>query len=445
METAQSKIDKDFFEIVIMYNLLTDEQYIGTVIDSLDPKFFKNPNISKLVRIITEFYTKRRQPPTITEIKSLLYTDDLKQSFREIVTIFKDLDQKSNKDELYENTERFVKENAIYHTMLEVADDCHLKKIDASVVLDKFEKACSITLIGDIGLDFYPEIDRHIRDLETQEVYIPSTWPWLDKKLGGGFLQSGRALYLFTGATNVGKSIFLGNIAVNVAEQGKTVILISLEMSELMYAKRISSHVSKIPISDLKSSPVLVKEKITNYRRSHPKSRLVIKEFPPNTMTVSHISGYIKKLIAKGIKPDMIVLDYINLLHSTIGNNSYERVKYISEQLRALSYQYECPIITATQLNRAGITENNPGIENISESIGLAATADCIMSIWQEEGDTDLSLIRLGIVKNRYGQKFGSCTLSIDYTTLTLKETKQVINTEESASFDQVFSQLQEQ
>ena len=90
--------------------------------------------------------------------------------------------------------------------------------------------------------------------------------------------------------------------------------------------------------------------------------------------------------------------------------------------MRALSYTYNCPVITATQINRSGINEHNPGVENISESIGLAATADVILSIWQEEGDIDLGVLRLGMMKNRYGQNFGTTAMAIDYTTLTLSE-----------------------
>ena len=73
---------------------------------------------------------------------------------------------------------------------------------------------------------------------------IPSKWKWLDDQLGGGFLKNGRALYVFAGQTNVGKSIVLGNVAANMAQQGKTVLLVSLEMSEMMYAKRLSSYLN---------------------------------------------------------------------------------------------------------------------------------------------------------------------------------------------------------
>lgn len=439
------KLDNDFFETVIIYNLLTDPLYLGSLIDGIEPRFFKNKHISSIIDIICTFFLKRGVVPTITEVKSKLDTEELRDTFRKVVAQFTDIDKQHNRDELYENTEQFLKEKAVYHTMLDVADECNSGDIDTAKILDKFEHACSLDLSSDIGLEFFSQIDRHIEDLKEEEKYIPSTWEWLDRKLAGGFLERGRSLYLFAGGTNVGKSIFLGNIATNVAAQGKTVVLISLEMSELMYAKRLSSNITQVPIYDLYPSADIVKEKVVNYKQGHPDAKLFVKEFPPNAINASQLSAYLQKLIHKGIKPDMVVLDYINLLNCPIGNNSYERVKHAAEQVRALSYTFECPFITATQINRGGLNEVNPGVENISESIGLAATADCIFSIWQEEGDNELGILRLGMVKNRYGQNFGSCNMSIDYTTLTLSQTEQIIDTEEANEFDETFSILNTQ
>jgi hypothetical protein len=194
----------------------------------------------------------------------------------------------------------------------------------------------------------------------------------------------------------------------------------------------------------LHTSPDDVKQKIVSYKTTHPDSRLIIKEFPPNAITASHLNGYLQKLTHQGIKPDMVVLDYINLLHCPMGNNSYERVKHAAEQVRALSYTFGCPFVTATQINRGGLNEQNPGVESISESIGLAATADVIMSIWQDEGDVDLGVIRMGMVKNRYGQNYGTTALAIDYATLTLTQADAIINTEEADDVDLAFGMIDE-
>ena len=102
------KIDNDFFEIVVIYNMLTDSRYLGSVVDCLEPRFFKNNNISKIVEIINDFFLERNQQPTITEVKSKLVNDTLKDTFKNVVAQFKDIDTKFNQDELYENTEKFL-------------------------------------------------------------------------------------------------------------------------------------------------------------------------------------------------------------------------------------------------------------------------------------------------------------------------------------------------
>ena len=150
--------------------------------------------------------------------------------------------------------------------------------------------------------------------------------------------------------------------------------------------------------------------------------KIFIKEFPPSTITPSQLKGFIKKFQEQGIKLDAIVLDYLNLMHSTIGNNSYERIKNVTEQVRAMSYLFNCPIISATQLNRAGFDQDNPDLATISESIGLAATADVIVSIYQNEEDRELGIIRLGMMKNRYGPRGTTQAMRINYSTLTIDE-----------------------
>ena len=77
---------------------------------------------------------------------------------------------------------------------------------------------------------------------------------------------------------------------------------------------------------------------------------------------------------------------------------------------------------------------SDPGMNTISESVGLAMTADVIMSIWQEATDRELGVIKMGMMKNRFGPNFGSCILRIDYSTLTLTEDEHVNDTDASTS-----------
>lgn len=416
-----SALDLDFYEDVIMYHVLTDEAYLASIVDIISPSYFNNVNIKAIVNVVVNFYNDRDQIPTLTEIKAHLTNDALKASFRSIVDSIKTFDQKYNEDELRDNTERFFKERAVYNTMMNVVEEYETGSIDTSDVLSKFEKACGISIQADKGHDYFNDVDKHIDDLLHEDSTISTGWGWLDNKLEGGYLEHGRAIYVFAGETNIGKSIFLGNTAVNIANTGKTVLLVTLEMSELVYAKRISTNITQVPIADLAANTATLKNQILQHR-NQTGGRILIKEFPPSTITCSTLKSFIKKIVDGGVKIDAIVLDYVNLLTTNAGVNSYERVKYVTEKLRALSYVFSCPVITATQLNRSGYNEVNPGMETVGESYGLAATADAMFSIWQEEEDAELGLIKLGLMKNRFGPNFGSCTMQIDYPTLTLTQ-----------------------
>ena len=412
-----SKLDLDYFENVLIYKSLTDGTYLASIADFIKPDYFKNKAIASVFAIVKDFSEKRNKLPTVTEIKSYLVTDDQKSSFRELVQSFNDIDKNLDKDELYDNTEQFLKEKAVYHTMLSVAEDVSKGKVDTSEVLNKFESSCNISLVTDLGLDLYSNIDDLIADINSVERHIPSQWEWLDDNLGGGFLEAGKSLYVFAGETNIGKSIFLGNIAHNIAKEGKNVLLVTLEMSELLYARRICTNVTKIPMKEMVGNAPAIKHAIKD-----EKGKIFIKEFPPSTITPTQLKGFINKFQDKGIKLDAIVLDYLNLMHSSMGNNSYERIKHVTEQVRAMSYVFECPIISATQLNRSGFDTDNPDLATISESIGLAATADVICSIYQNEEDRELGIIRLGMMKNRYGPRGNTQAMRINYSTLTIEE-----------------------
>ena len=416
-----SLINLDEYENILIYKALTESGYLAAIADSVKPEYFKSKAIASVFEIIKDFTEKRNKLPTITEIKTYLVTDEQKSSFKDLVKSFNNIDKNLDKDELYDNTERFLKEKSVYHTMLSVAEDVSKGDVDTSDILSKFEDSCNISLVTDLGFNMYDEIDLLIDDLNSEQRFIPSKWEWLDEHLGGGFLESGKALYVFAGETNIGKSIFLGNIAHNIASQGKNVLLVTLEMAELLYAQRVCSNVTKIPMKELKDNGPTIRHAI-----KQEKGKMFIKEFPPSTITPNQLKGYIKKFEDKGIKLDAIVLDYLNLLNSSVGSNSYERIKHVTEQVRAMSYVFECPIISATQLNRSGFDQDNPELATISESIGLAATADCIVSIYQNEEDREMEIIRLGMMKNRYGARGMTQAMRIDYPTLSIEQADDV-------------------
>lgn len=419
--------DYDLFEKVIVYNCFIDQSYFETIYEYLNTSYFSNEKHKTVISVLCDFYRNHKKIPNATELKINVTDKEKRDCIKEVLCSFSDIDKRYDKDFLLNNTEKFLKEKAVFNTVLKTSLNIQSGDIDTCDILKTFEQACSISLINNNGFDYLEKIEEHCVELQKVFKYIPSGWKWLDERIGGGFLATGRALYVFYGVTNVGKSIFLGNIATNILNQDKTVVLISMEMSEQVYAKRISAQLSKISMDNLSSEIPLLKTKLNSYKVKHKNSKLIIKEFPPKSVSVTHIKTYIQKLISSGIKPDVIVLDYLNLIApAEKGMSSYDAVKGITEMVRAMSYTFECPVITATQTNRSGYNEVNPGLETTSESMGLSHTADAQFSIWTEKEDVELGIIHLGITKNRFGPRDCHTVLEIDYPTLTLKDPDEV-------------------
>ena len=430
------KLDLDYFETILLFNALGDQEYLSSIIGYVDPSLFNDKNIGKVIGRLSEFFLERGTVPTLTEIKARLSSEEDRKALNEVKPKLSQIEGPFNKDELIQNTEKFLKERFVYKTILNVAEKFSDQSFKLEEALVDFEKAYNISLKDNLGHWYFEDIDKHVKDLVAVYKPIPTGWKFFDDKTEGGLFP--KTLVVFAGQVNVGKSIVLGNVATNMLLANKNVLLISLEMSEFMYSKRISSQLTQIPHGDLKTYTQELKEQVQHIK-NNVQGNLIVKEFPPKSVTVRHIDSYITKLKHKGFTPDIVVIDYVNLIHPIAKNlNSYESVKEICEHLRGLAFKYDIPIVSATQLNRGSFNTASPGMEGISESIGLAATCDVICSLWQEEEDRELGVINMGFQKNRFGPNFGSAAFRCNYNTLTLKETSSDYFASDDSSEDSI-------
>lgn len=428
-------IDHDFFEYIIAYNISLNEEYTSLIYDKLNTNYMNNIHVKNYINIIFDFFKRNQTVPSTAEIKVFLTTSELKESFIDVLKNFKTIKSEFNFKELLINTEQYLKECNVYHASLNVANQLSIpnNEISSSEILTLFEDACNISLTDDIGYDYFNDIDKLVENLKLRESFIPSGFEWIDRSLGGGFLQSGRALYMFMGPTNSGKSIILGNIAANIAIQNKNVVIISLEMSEILYAKRLSSQITKIPFTQLPSETNKLKQYIIDHKNNYD-GNIFIKEYAPKSISTIHIIQYIKKLLLrKKIKKiDVIIIDYLTLLMPKIDQGGlYANGKSVAEEVRALSYIFECPVITAGQMNREGYNDNAT-ITSSGESIGIPQTVDAQINIRRTEEERELGLFTLKLEKSRFGRNWGNKTYRIDFDYLTISENEGIFEDNDS-------------
>lgn len=420
-----AKIDLDFFEkIIIQHCLKKDSTYIASIIDYLDKSLFKDSNIAEIIDIIKTFYIERNSIPTLTELKSRVNTLTLKECLKKVVGYIRELDSEYNENELVNNTEYFIKQRK-YSLLMEKAIDekASKKEFNLEEIQKESEKIHQITLIDNFGLDYFGDNERVVDYLQQKDSFISTGYRTLDEAFGGGFQKEGKAIYDIGGETNVGKSIFLANIALNVVLQNKNVVIISPEMSEMRYAKRISGMLTGIAINMLGDNIEKYKREIEAFKNKYS-SKFIIKEVPTKGVSAKNVYAYLKKLKDKrGINPDLLCIDGHALLKPSVSQNSkHAELQFIVQECRGISYQIEAPILTVAQLNRGSHKANNPGLDNMAGSWDQLADFDAHINIWQTDEDRECSMIRFGGKKVRDGAKGGEGYLRIDYDTLRLFE-----------------------
>lgn len=427
-------MNTDKFEWVVA-QMSGDRAYLGKIVDSCDPEFFHNKDIKIFMAKILEFFKKHLSIPNKTEVEVMCDENELK-SVDAVFSVVENMDGGYNPDELMANTEKFFRERGVYNGLVRVTENLSstnpkVKKLTESQILDIFTKACNLSIIDDIGWNYIDMMHEFTKEITKPQITIPTGYKWLDRMLNGGWQAEGKALYIFQAGTNVGKSIMLGNIAANAFLAGKNVLLPTMEMSEVMYISRIAAKINGLDVNTLKQHVVEI-ENNAKILKGQGAGTLIVKEFPTKATTVSRISSWIEQVERAGIKPDILVVDYLNLLHPGRDvNNTYEDGKILSEQLRALTYQTKCPCITATQLNREGMKKENATLTDVSESIGSAYTADFVASMWATEEDKRNGIMHIGIQKSRFEKNWGVCNMKIDYPTMTISETDDDEITEE--------------
>ena len=296
-------------------------------------------------------------------------------------------------------------------------------KIEGAEIARKINKAIGITLDKNLGYDIVKDFDQFYKKLNEKHATITTGYNWMDEQLEGGWVCGEPALYVFAGETNVGKSVLLMQFLIAAYKAGKNALMVSLEMSQFMYSKRIYANLCQIGMKDLKYQSDNIRQMISSPDPAYGK--IIVKEFPTGTLSVPQLENYLEDLERNDFKPDVIFVDYLNLMtaHSK-DKKKYEEIGEIAVGLRGLSYRF-APIVTATQLNREGMGRANPGIEKTAQSIEGSYCADFQASIFQLPEQREMGVINIGIQKTRFGDKGKVKMFGVDFPKMTIHELDQ--------------------
>lgn len=417
-------------------------------------QWFKNEDLIPIFQICRNYWMKYNNPPTDEIIFKVLNNDkfkDKKDKLTNIVNQLYEIDEsKYDKKYLQDALINFTKGRAIYYAILDNIDDIE-KNGDIGNCLSRFEDIVKIGIDDDLGIEYFENIDNHIKQLTSKEQRIPFNWKEWDKYTFGGIPVGEACLFVIMAQPGLGKSQMMMNIGYQYLIQNKNVLMVSLEMSEQMYSRRMSALFSDINVNQLKDCTEILKKKVAISKLNNPKANLYIKQYSPNEFNSIKLKHYLNKLKkSKNFVPDLIIVDYLNIMttnNSSYHMNSYERVGTISKELRSVSIETKIPILSATQANRSGsqgYAGEDISMNNTSDSSGINMDADVIFALYQLEGEREIGRINIKILKNRLGGYVDRIfPMLVNYDTLKISDWNS--NDQDSELDDQVFEEVNNQ
>lgn len=420
----------------------------------IDPSYFKNPEINFVYDIVHKYMMENidsdtPKPAQIYEMVSLVDKDRniSKQSFKLLVST--DLSQydeevfikpklkawilleriKNSSDFMIERTRELDKDNLTLDNIEEKA--AKIREFISEQTSSNFDDD------SDLGSSFDDE-NSHVQDLNSTKVR--TGWNALDSMLGGGLDID--TLNILMGSTNSGKSLWMQNMAANIADNGYNVVYFTLEMSEKKVMKRLGSMRLKIPINDydeVSKNVNKIKERIRDLNNnqnmagdvggifSKEMGKINVKFFAAGTATIHSLENHLKNLEQKkGFKADVIIVDYITLMAPIKGlgveSNLYLKGKHLAESLRAMGAKYNCPIITAMQVAKDAWNAADVTLDKIPESKAIAETADTFWAIIRTEEMKRNNRYVLKLLKQRDGDFSRSrASFELNTTYLTIE------------------------
>lgn len=397
-------------EAVILENLIHNEDYARQVLPFLSEEYFHERPDKLIFKQIQKHFDDFNSAPDQSAL--IIAADDFninKNEYDLVVDTIESLSGKTDQQEwLMSKTEKFCKDKAVYNAIMQSINiiEGKDKNFSKEALPSILQDALAVSFDNSVGHDFLMDAESRYDFYHRKEDRVPFDLELFNKITKGGLPK--KTLNVVLAGTNVGKSLFLCHHAASTIKQGKNALYITMEMAEERIAERIDCNLMDVNLDELyRMGKKQFKSRIDEIG-SATHGKLVIKEYPTSSAHAGHFRALLDELkLKKGFIPDIIYIDYINICSSQRmkagGNvNSYTMIKSIAEELRALAVEYDVPVLSATQTNRAGWQNSEVEMSDTSESAGLPMTVDFLFAMIRTEELDELGQLMIKQLKSRY-------------------------------------------
>tara|TARA_R110000824_G_scaffold213712_1_gene400002 strand:+ start:1177 stop:2547 length:1371 start_codon:yes stop_codon:yes gene_type:complete len=383
------------FQVKVLSALLTHKEFLTNIYDILNEDDFNNQAHKWIIKQILKYYDKYHTTPSLdilkvevkkveNEVLQLSIQEQLREAY---ITGDEDLKY------VMEEFSTFCKNQQLKQALLSSVD--LLKAGDYDSIKFMIENALKSGQDKNLGHEYNLDIETRYR--ENSRKCIPTPWKRINDLLQGGL--GGGDFGLIFGNPGGGKSWTLVALGGHAVRLGYNVLHYTLELGEDYVGLRYDAFFTQIPVDHLPKN----KDKVESIVPQIP-GKLVIKEYSPGRASIHTIEAHIRKCADHDIKPDLILIDYVDLLSSKRKNvdRKYE-IDDIYTSTKGLSKELNLPIWSVSQVNRAGAKDDIIEGDKAAGSYDKIMITDFCLSLSRKAKDKVNGTGRFHVMKNRYG------------------------------------------
>ena len=383
-KSERNKVEKEYLATLLLHTNLVP-------INQIKPQYLKNDQHKEILNGILDSYNKKRQLDIgyIVDRHPKIDVDYLAELIND--TYYYDGTPSGQFQDAEEGIITFYKEDIIEKLNNELKNH----KISYEDYMAKIKKLDDIHIVNEIQPLTKEEIYSGIEQQNTR--INLRKFPKLNY-----FLKLVQNDFVIIGAlTGTGKSGFLLNLMDDLMDNYQC-IYFNMEMSKSTVYKRLVSIRADIPIKNVeeptKGETKLIEEKINEIVNNK-----VIIEHKINT--IKNIRRLLTKVKDKD-KHTILFIDHLGLTKAEDKKSLYEQATEVAKELRQICLEYNCTIISASQLNRTASNSEKITLTMLKDSGELENSASKVLLLYPEEGQNldELKVkMSVDIAKNRDG------------------------------------------
>jgi replicative DNA helicase len=415
-------------DLIILKVLTSNKRYALEFVYELNEKVFE-PDVWRFAKIVIDYIKVYKEVPTKRVILEKINNEKLVEYVNELFVKLDSViyDDREYKHDLEKLKNRYIERSIIglkESLVSESGFDVKKNIAEIKATLQSVNNISGNKIYKDGSLKEYAEEFKTLYNAKENDISFDAgfktNYTFIDYAIGG--LKAGELL-LFAGITSAGKSLLLSNTAIQLwlgdndismtkdFKKSPSILLFSLEMNYFEYMQRILARLAMVPERSIRNATLTNEEKmrvsnVFKFIKNYPFQFKVIDL--PRKATAQMVESIIEEQENKGLKADIVVIDYLNLMHAETKEQSDWLVQSkISEEIHELCRTKEIAILSAIQLNPKGSGGDGKdvgGIKSFRRATAIADNANFIIGINSRKEEKNYPDLSCSFLKNRRGE-----------------------------------------